>query len=137
VIYFAARLALDNVLTVGMVFAFISYKTSFTEKAVLLVEKALDFRILDLHLERLTDVALSAPEPGHDQALTHQREICGGIELKNVCFRYAESEPFVVENINLTIEPGRFVTIAGPQAAARRRWLRSCWGYWSRPAATC
>jgi ATP-binding cassette subfamily B protein RaxB len=119
VIYFAARLALDNVLTVGMVFAFISYKTSFTEKAVLLVEKALDFRILDLHLERLADIALSAPERGHDQALTQQREISGGIELKNVCFRYAETEPFVLENINLGIEPGRFMTIAGPSGSGK------------------
>jgi ATP-binding cassette, subfamily B, bacterial CvaB/MchF/RaxB len=119
VIYFAARLAVHNVLTVGMIFAFISYKTSFTDKAVLLVEKALDFRILDLHLERLADIALSPPEKGHDQALTHQREIWGGIELRNVCFRYAESEPFVLEGINLKIEPGRFVTIAGPSGGGK------------------
>jgi ABC-type protease/lipase transport system fused ATPase/permease subunit len=119
VIYFAARLALDNVLTVGMIFAFISYKTSFTEKAVLLVEKTLDFRILDLHLERLADIALSSPERGHDQALTYQREIRGGIELRNVCFRYAESEPFVLENIDLTIEPGRFITITGPSGSGK------------------
>ena len=43
-IYLAAKLALSNQLTVGMIFAFISYKQQFTEKAVLLVEKALDFR---------------------------------------------------------------------------------------------
>ena len=38
-VYLAARLALDNVLTVGMVFAFMSYKRHFTEKTVMLVEK--------------------------------------------------------------------------------------------------
>lgn len=119
VIYFAVRLALDNVLTVGMIFAFVSYKTSFTEKAVLLVEKVLDFRILDLHLERLADIALSPPEPGHDQALTYQREIRGGIELRNVSFRYADSEPYVLENVNLTIEPGRFITITGPSGSGK------------------
>ena len=51
-VYLAARLALSNSLTVGMIFAFMSYKQHFTEKAVQLVEKALDFRILELHLER-------------------------------------------------------------------------------------
>src|SRR5262249_4280679 len=45
-IYLAARLALGNSLTIGMIFAFMSYKQHFTEKAVQLVEKALDFRIL-------------------------------------------------------------------------------------------
>src|SRR5918994_2209020 len=53
VVYLAARLALSNTLTVGMIFAFMSYKQHFTEKAVQLVEKALEFRILGLHLERL------------------------------------------------------------------------------------
>jgi ATP-binding cassette subfamily B protein RaxB len=49
-IYLAARLALSNNLTIGMIFAFMSYKHQFTEKAVQLVEKVLDFRILELHL---------------------------------------------------------------------------------------
>ena len=66
-IYLAARLALSNSLTIGMIFAFMSYKQHFTEKAVQLVEKALDFRILELHLERLADIALSPLERGHDQ----------------------------------------------------------------------
>ena len=68
-IYLAARLALSNSLTIGMIFAFMSYKQHFIEKAVQLVEKALDFRILELHLERLADIALSPLERGHDQAL--------------------------------------------------------------------
>lgn len=119
VIYFAAWLALDNVLTVGMIVAFMSYKMSFTEKAVLLVEKALEFRILDLHLERLADIALTPLERGHDQALTYQREMRGGIEFRNVCFRYAESEPFVLQSISLRIEQGRFVTIAGPSGSGK------------------
>jgi ATP-binding cassette, subfamily B, bacterial CvaB/MchF/RaxB len=53
-VYLAARLALSNALTVGMIFAFMSHRQHFTEKAVQLVEKALEFRILGLHLERLS-----------------------------------------------------------------------------------
>jgi len=118
-IYLAAKLALGNELTVGMIFAFMSYKQQFTEKAVLLVEKALDFRILDLHLERLGDIALSAPERGHDQGLGHARPIQGRIELRHLCFRYAETEPFVLENINFTVEAGSFVTIMGPSGGGK------------------
>ena len=92
-IYLAARLALSNSLTVGMVFAFMSYRMQFTEKAALLVEKALDFRVLELHLERLADIALSPLECGHDRPLAYTKEIQGRIELRNVFFRYAETEP--------------------------------------------
>jgi ATP-binding cassette subfamily B protein RaxB len=118
-IYLAARLALGNSLTIGMIFAFMSYKQHFTEKAVQLVEKTLDFRILELHLERLADIALSPLERGHDQVLAYMRPIRGRIELRDVCFRYAETEPFVLEDINFSIEPGEFVTITGPSGAGK------------------
>jgi len=118
-IYLAARLALSNSLTIGMIFAFMSYKQHFTEKAVQLVEKALDFRILELHLERLADIALSPLERGHDQVLAYMRQIRGRIELRNVFFRYAETEPFVLEDINFIIEPGEFVAVMGPSGAGK------------------
>lgn len=118
-IYLAARLALSNSLTIGMIFAFMSYKQHFTEKAVQLVEKALDFRILELHLERLADIALSPLERGHDQVLAYTRQIRGRIELRNVFFRYAETEPFVLEDINFIIEPGEFVAVMGPSGAGK------------------
>ena len=118
-IYLAARLALSNSLTIGMIFAFISYKQHFTEKAVQLVEKALDFRILELHLERLADIALSPLETGHEQPLSYTRQIQGRIELRNVSFQYAETEPFVLEDISFIIEPGEFVTIMGPSGGGK------------------
>jgi ATP-binding cassette subfamily B protein RaxB len=118
-IYLATRLALNNSMTIGMIFAFMSYKQHFTEKAVQLVEKALDFRILELHLERLADIALSPLEPGHDQVLSYTREVQGRIELRSVFFRYAETEPFVLEDINFVIEPGEFVTIMGPSGGGK------------------
>src|SRR3954464_10491592 len=119
VVYLAARLALSNALTVGMIFAFMSYKQNFTDKAVQLIEKALDFRILGLHLERLSDIALTPVERGHEQPLAYVRKVQGRIELRNVFFRYAETEPFVLEDINLTIEPGEFVTIMGPSGGGK------------------
>lgn len=113
-IYLAARLALDGSLSIGMIFAFMSYKRQFTEKAAMLVEKAIEFRILGLHLERLSDIALNRLEPGHDAPPVLARRIRGAIELRHVYFRYAETEPFVLEDVNLAIEPGQFVTIMGP-----------------------
>jgi ATP-binding cassette subfamily B protein RaxB len=118
-IYLAARLALSNSLTIGMIFAFMSYKQQFTEKAVQLVEKALDFRILELHLARLADIALSPPDRGHDRLFAYTRQIQGRIELRSVSFQYAETEPLVLEDISFIIEPGEFVTIMGPSGGGK------------------
>src|SRR3954452_24594437 len=118
-VYIAVRMALAGQLTIGMIFAIMAYKHSFMTKAVSLVETALDFRILELHLERLSDIALSAPEPGHDRPIGYARPVVGRIELRNVWFRYAETEPFVLEEVNLVVEPGRFVTIRGPSGGGK------------------
>jgi ATP-binding cassette subfamily B protein RaxB len=118
-IYLAARLALDNMITIGMIFAFISYKQLFVERTGLLVEKVLDLRILGLHLERLADIALTPLERGHDQHLSYVRPIRGAIELRNVCLRYADSEPLVLDNVNLRVAPGQFVTIMGPSGSGK------------------
>jgi ATP-binding cassette, subfamily B, bacterial CvaB/MchF/RaxB len=118
-VYIAARLALDGAMTVGMIFAFMSYKQQFLSKTALLIEKGIDFRLLDLHLERLADIALHPVERGHDHSLAYTRPIRGGIELRNIYFRYAETEPFILEDVNLSIRPGQFVTIMGPSGSGK------------------
>ncbi|MCA6117360.1 peptidase domain-containing ABC transporter [Bradyrhizobium sp. WSM 1738] len=118
-IYLAARLALDNLISVGMIFAFVSYKLQFAERTALLIEKLVELRILGLHLERLADIALTPLERGHDQDLSYVRPILGSIELRNVCFRYAEAEPLILNNVNLSVAPGQFVTIMGPSGCGK------------------
>src|SRR5436190_2943116 len=118
-VYLAIRMTLGGQLTIGMIFAIMAYKQSFMSKAVSLVETALDFRILELHLERLSDIALSAAEPGHDRPLGYARPVIGRIELRNVYFRYAEGEPFVLENVSLTINAGRLVAMMGPSGGGK------------------
>ena len=118
-VYLAVRLALASDLTVGMIFAFMAFKHQFTEKAVLLVEKGLELRILGLHLERISDIALSSLERGHDRPLDEGRRIQGKIELRDVCFRYAETEPYILDRVNISIGAGKFVTIVGPSGGGK------------------
>jgi ATP-binding cassette, subfamily B, bacterial CvaB/MchF/RaxB len=134
-VYLAARLALANALTVGMIFAFMSYRQHFTEKAVLLVERALDLRIRGLHLERLSDIALSPLEAGHERPLAYARPIEGRLELRRVFFRYSETDAFVLEDINLAIDPGEFVAITGPSGGGKTTLMKIMLG--ARRAARC
>ena len=119
VIYLAISMAANNILTIGMIFAFMAYKMQFVEKTVQLIEKAIDLRLLELHLERLSDIALTPLERGQDQPLSYVRNIQGKIELKNVSFRYAATEPYVIENLSLTVDPGESVTIVGPSGCGK------------------
>jgi ATP-binding cassette subfamily B protein RaxB len=118
-IYVAVGMALAGQLTIGMIFAVMAYKHAFMNKAVSLVEVALDFRILELHVERLSDIVLNDREPGHDRPIGYPRPINGRIELRNVWFRYAETEPFVLEEVNLSIDAGSTVTMMGPSGGGK------------------
>ena len=123
-VWLAATLALNNELTVGMIFAFMAYKLSFTEKSATLVEKLLEFRLLDLHLERIADIALNPQEPGHDRPLLGGTQIHGEIELRNVSFRYAETERFVLENVSFKVSAGAFVNIMGASGGGKTTLLK-------------
>ena len=41
-----------------------------------------------------------------------------------MCFRYAETERFVLENISLKVEAGQFVTIMGPSGGGKTTLLK-------------
>ena len=63
-IWLAALLVLDGKgFSVGMLFAFIAYKTQFVQRIANLIEKGLELRMLGLHTERVGDVALTPAEP--------------------------------------------------------------------------
>jgi len=123
-IFLGARLALDGSITVGMLFAFVAYKQQFLDKARGLLEKAIDLRMLDLYLERLSDIALAERERGHDQPVELARPIAGGIELRGVSYRYAASEPYVFEDVDLKIAPGEFVAITGASGGGKTTLLK-------------
>jgi len=118
-IYVGARLAIDGALTVGMLFAYMSYKQQFLDKVARLIEKMIDLRMLDLYLERLGDIALAERERGLDAPSHSARPLIGAIEVRNVSFRYSETEPYVLESATLRIEPGEFVAITGPSGGGK------------------
>ena len=118
VFWVGAGLVMESRFTVGMLFAFTSYGGQFSSRMAALIDKFFEFRMLSLHRERLADILLEAPEP------TTQREVFPTnlqprIELRDVSFRYADGEPWILRHINLTIEPGESLAIVGASGCGK------------------
>lgn len=117
-LWWGARLALDGAFTAGMLIAFAAYADQFTTRAASLIDKAVEFRMLRLHAERLADIALSPPESSVD-ARYQGSEPEASIELRNVGFRYAEGEPWILRHCSMRIEAGESVAIVGPSGCGK------------------
>jgi ATP-binding cassette subfamily B protein RaxB len=117
-IWIAATLALDGKFSAGMLIAFIAYADQFTSRAAGLIDKWVDFSMLKLHAERVADIALTEPEQMAATAWNGTMPEAS-IELRNVSFRYASGEPWVLKNCNLRIEAGESVAIVGPSGCGK------------------
>lgn len=56
ILFFGARLVLETSFTLGMLIAFLGFQAQFSDKARALVENLFEFRMIGLHLERLSDM---------------------------------------------------------------------------------
>jgi len=151
VIYFAATAVMDNLISLGMFYAFMSYKGNFISSMDRLVNQWIAFKMLDLYMNRLADIAFTEPEDidkhilasddmpktsgstqvsnqkDHD-ALNSHKDIFGKIEVRNLTFQYGESETPIFENLNFTILPGETVAITGPSGCGKTTLLKCLMG---------
>lgn len=111
-LYVGGMSVMAGELSLGMLLAFIAYKSQFTGRASKLIDIGIEIRMLSLHAERLADIALELPEP-EGILETDLSRIEPRIELRDVSFRYAEGEPWVLRNLSLVIEAGDSVAIVG------------------------
>lgn len=118
VICLGAGMVLDSEMSVGMLFAFLSYKGQFTRAISALIDQFVELGMVRLHLERLADIAFTPPEEGSIRQRPG-RPLRGALELVDLSFRYSVSDPAVFQNLNLVIRPGESIAITGPSGCGK------------------
>ena len=118
IIWLAALMVLRGAFSAGMLIAFVAYADQFTRRAAGLIDKWNDFRMLGLHAERVADIALTPAEASLEAGYTGPLP-AACVEVKNLCFRYAEGEPWILKDCSLRIEAGECVAIAGPSGCGK------------------
>jgi ATP-binding cassette subfamily B protein RaxB len=121
VVWLAARQVLAGGFTVGMLFAYMAYKELFSARVGALIDTASELAMLRLHGERVADIALAQAEAGEAPAAMEVdlSRRPARIELRNVSYRYAPTEPWVLRGVDLVVEAGRSLAITGPSGCGK------------------
>ena len=128
IIYLAAISVIDSMISLGMLFAFISYKQRFLGSMDSLITQIIEFKMMGLHLQRLSDIVLAETETLPETGMDFAARLTGTIRVSQAGFAYTEAMPKVFSDINFHIKAGESVVITGPSGCGKTTLLKCMMG---------
>ncbi len=121
--YFAAESGVDQ----SSYFAFTAAYGAVMGAFSMLSGIALSLGNIKPILEMAEPFLKAEPETADNKEIV--TKLSGGIELNNVCFRYSENSPYIVNNMSLKIKPGEYVAIVGKTGCGKSTLMRLLLGF--------
>jgi ATP-binding cassette subfamily B protein RaxB len=118
VFYLGAGMVMQSSLTVGMLMAFSSYASTFSGRLFSLVDLVVNLRMLSMHGARLADIVLE-PVEEETEMETDISRLDHSISLRNIRFRYADGEPWLLNGVDLIIPAGQSISIIGASGCGK------------------
>ena len=119
VLWLGAAEVMAGSLSLGMLLAFVAYRSQFNSRVMDLVGRVMDARMVRLDMDRLADIVLSPAEPAAALGQRIPAHADLALRLDAVGFRYADHEAEVLAGISLAISPGELVAITGASGGGK------------------
>jgi ABC-type multidrug transport system fused ATPase/permease subunit len=104
--------------TTGRAVAFLTYLGLLYQPLVRLTQFYGGISATLAAVDRITEL-LAQPEPAIPRRRLFRHHLRGELRIQNVSFRYRDSAPLVLRQIDLTIEPGMTVGLWGPSGSGK------------------
>ena len=122
-VYFGAVAVIEQRLSVGLLLAFLAYRSNFTASASGLVAQFQKWRLLSIHLDRLSDIVTEKRE---ELLAATERQLLPGpsIRVEGLTFAYSPAEKPILTELDLDIPRGSFIAITGPSGSGKTTLMR-------------
>jgi ATP-binding cassette subfamily B protein RaxB len=126
VIALSALYVIDSSMTLGTMFAYLSYRTLFSTHASRLIKNISDLRILKIYLSRISTI-LNHKRISYTQSNfmnVSARHSASEKKLPSICFKnvsYAQNNTnkLILDNVSFQIFPGELICIEGDSGAGK------------------
>ena len=134
IVYLAALDVIAGLMSIGMLFAYLSYAQRFSTSIQSFSDQYVTYRLVDVHLDRMSDIVftdseypeLTSSESNAAENFKHQSQI--KLQVSGLSFRYSDFDPVVLENVDLNVDQGELVVIGGPSGCGKTTLLKCCLG---------
>lgn len=118
ILWFGAKLVIDQKLTVGQLVAFQMLSSRMTGPLLRLVQLWQNLQQVLLSVDRIGDILNVAPEaePGSGLVLPPLK---GQVTFDQVFFRYRPNQEAILRGISFSVQPGMFVGIVGRSGSGK------------------
>lgn len=124
ILWLGASLVMDNQMTIGMFVAFSAFRGQFSERVASLVNFLLQLRMMSLHNERISDIALHECEVKKPELFVAESVPPVALVAQNLAYSYDSQSAPVFSNLTFSIEPGENVAITGASGAGKTTLLK-------------
>ena len=116
-----ALLTSKNIITFGVIVAFITYVRLFTSPLTQIAQSMTSLQTTAAASERvfefLDEVELT--DESNLKKVLRKQDVKGKVEFKNVSFTYDDNETPTIKNFSATAKPGQKIAIVGPTGAGK------------------
>jgi len=117
--YFAARAVIDGGMTLGMMLSAQYIVGQMNGPVRQLIDFIQSYQDAKISLERVSEVVYEEQEEIVYEGIEMPVPSNSSIVIKNLCFKYHESTPYVLNNINIEIPYGKMTAIVGQSGCGK------------------